>query len=182
MKPILFFTSLLVLLSSASGSFSFSTERPASVQRYIQQYNYLATTLSEQTGIPKPVIFAVAGLESNWGRSELAVLANNHFGIKIKPEWTGKQYCKYTEEYFWFEEYEAQQTMACFRKYSLIKESYDDFGVFVTTRPNYRALQQAPAWNYRAWAEGLHSGGYATDPVYAEKLLRLIWRYRLYEV
>jgi hypothetical protein len=182
MKPLWLYCCLLLFFSSSSISSPPVAERPASVQRYVQQYNYLAVTLSEQTGIPKPIIIAVAGLESNWGRSELAQLANNHFGIKIKPEWNGPQYCKYTEEYFWFEEYQPQQTMACFRKYPLIKESYQDFGSFVTTRPNYQNLLQAPSWNYRAWAEGLQLGGYATDPAYAQKILRLIWRYRLYEV
>lgn len=152
--------------------------RPANVQQYLQKFHYLATELNQSTGIPIPITLAVAGLESNWGKSELALQANNHFGIKAKHDWEPNQYCKLTQEYqLWY----AYFTEACFRSYPLIRKSYEDFGQFITTRPNYRNLQQAPVWNYRAWAEGLQLGGYATDPEYAEKVLRIIWRYQLYD-
>ncbi|RMF03742.1 MAG: hypothetical protein D6772_01720 [Bacteroidetes bacterium] len=172
----------IVVLVSSTTTHRAAFKRPANVNRYLQQYRYLAVELHEQTHIPIPIIIAVAGLESNWGESELALAANNHFGIKTKPEWQGSYYCKYTQEYSWSNGYQAYQTQACFRKYPLIRESYQDFGAFITQQPNYRSLQQVPKWNYRTWAEGLKAGGYATDPAYAEKLLRVIWRYRLYEV
>jgi flagellum-specific peptidoglycan hydrolase FlgJ len=154
-------------------------ERPVVVENYINRYIYLSRELNLQTGIPVPIILAVAGLESNWGNSELALNANNHFGIKEKEEWRGNTYCKVTLEYQgWF----AYETQACFRQYPLIRESYLDFGRFVTTRENYRNINGLPSWNYRAWMEALHAGGYATDPDYVNKVLTLIWRYRLYEL
>jgi flagellum-specific peptidoglycan hydrolase FlgJ len=30
--------------------------------------------------------------------------------------------------------------------------------------------------------EAIKAGGYATDPTYTDKVLSLIWRYRLYEL
>lgn len=178
MKKFSFLILLLGVCILVSSTQKLDVERPASVNRYIQKYRYLSVELNKETGIPIPIIIAIAGLESNWGKSELATLANNHFGIKHKEEWTGWTYCKQTVEY---EGWVPFVTEACFRKYPLIKESYTDFGRFVKTRPNYKHLQYAPSWNYRAWAEGLKTGGYATDPEYAEKILRIIWRYHLYD-
>ncbi|MEZ4987712.1 MAG: hypothetical protein R2795_22230, partial [Saprospiraceae bacterium] len=56
------------------------------------------------------------------------------------------------------------------------------FAKFVLTRPNYSNLSNIPEWNYRAWLEILHQGGYATDPNYTDKILGVIWRYKLYEL
>src|SRR5262249_55348180 len=41
-----------------------------------------ARTAEQQTGVPASVTVAQAILESDWGRSQLAVQANNYFGIK----------------------------------------------------------------------------------------------------
>jgi flagellum-specific peptidoglycan hydrolase FlgJ len=121
----------------------------------------------------------VAGLESNWGSSELARNANNHFGLKTKEEWRGQEYCKQTAEYVYGMHYEVND---CFRKYPLIRESYLDFGRFLFSRSHYRNVFSNPEWNLAGWAEGLQDGGYATDPRYAEKLISLIERYRLDEL
>ena len=152
--------------------------RPWKVERYINKYRYLAVELNQQTGIPIPIIFAVAGLESDWGTSELALHSNNHFGIKAK-DWTGPNYCKYTYEYLdgtWL------QLMQCFRKYTFIKDSFNDFGNFLLTRDNYRLLFYIPQDNLPAWAWGLWDCQYATDPEYPDKLLRLIEEYQLEKI
>ena len=75
------------------------TDRPVVVQQYLQKHRFLSRELHQNTGIPEPVILAIAGLESNWGKSELAIQANNHFGIKTKVDWQGLTYCKTTVEY-----------------------------------------------------------------------------------
>ncbi|MCB9282969.1 MAG: glucosaminidase domain-containing protein [Lewinellaceae bacterium] len=154
------------------------TQRPWKVERYINKYRYLAVELNQQSGIPIAIIFAVAGLESDWGTSELATYSNNHFGIKAK-DWEGPSYCKYTYEFFdgnWL------QLMECFRKYTFIKDSYTDFGNFLRTRDNYRLLFYIPQDNLAAWAWGLWDCKYATDPEYPDKLLRLIEAYQLDKV
>lgn len=154
--------------------------RPPRVERYLDQYRYLAVELNEHTEIPVAITLAVAGLESAWGRSELAVQANNHFGIKVKDDWYGNAYCKNTQEHY--EAYSPVEVYDCFRKYPLIRRSYEDFGRFISLRPNYRTLRAYPSWSLRSWAEGLQMAGYATDPDYADKLMGLIWRYRLHEL
>ena len=39
--------------------------------------------------IPQSFVIAQAALESRWGNSQLALQANNLFGIKADPSWTG---------------------------------------------------------------------------------------------
>jgi len=169
----------LAILCLSPSSADLDKSRPSAVSQYLNNYRYLSKQLSQSTSIPEPVILAIAGLESNWGKSELAVNANNHFGIKSKPERPGLSYCKQTLEY---EGWLVYATVACFRRYPLISESYSDFGDFILTRDNYAQIRGLPSWNYRAWVEGLREGGYATDPGYTDKVLRIIWRYHLYEL
>ena len=153
-------------------------ERPFKVKRYLWKYRYLSIELNQAVPIPIPIILAIAGLESNWGTSELAAQANNHFGIKIKNNWE-ESYCKNTQEYWGY--YGAKMPQ-CFRKYKLIRESYNDFGQFLSKRQPYNQLFQYPAWDYPSWAYGLKYFNYATDPFYAEKIIRIIEEYRLDEV
>jgi flagellum-specific peptidoglycan hydrolase FlgJ len=169
----------LALLLLSPSSADLSKARPGAVNQYLNKYRYLSRQLTQSTGIPEPVILAIAGLESNWGKSELAVNANNHFGIKAKVDRPAPSYCKLTYEY---EGWLVYTTQACFRSYPLISESYYDFGDFVLTRKNYSQVRNLPSWNYRAWLDGLREGGYATDPAYTDKVLRIIWRYHLYEL
>lgn len=153
-------------------------DRPWKVRRYLWKYKYLSIELNQTSRIPIPVILAIAGLESDWGNSELAREANNHFGIKIKNDWE-ERYCKPTREYVG---YYTGTPLQCFRKYKLIRESYEDFGRFLTTQWPYRQLLQHPDWDYPSWAYGLKQCQYATDPYYAEKLIRIIEEYRLHEI
>ena len=150
-------------------------ERPWKVETYITKYRYLAVELNQQTGIPVPIILAVAGLESDWGTSELAQYSNNHFGIK-SVDWVGPSHCKYTYEW---ENENWIEIMDCFRKYPLIRDSYFDFGNFLLSRSNYFYLFRIPQDNLEAWAYGLWYSNYATDPEYSEKILRLIAEYQL---
>ncbi|MDX1667346.1 MAG: glucosaminidase domain-containing protein, partial [Saprospiraceae bacterium] len=152
--------------------------RPAKVKTYIQKYDYLARDLKRQTGIPVAIIFAVAGLESNWGTSDLAVRGNNHFGIKSN-NWSGPTYCKRTPEYDYVRG-QFYSSYECFRKYDLIRNSYLDFGRYLKTRGLYDRLFYNSEQDYESWTEGLQRAGYATDPEYARKLMRLILEYRLF--
>ena len=153
--------------------------RPEKVEQYIKKYRYLSVELNEMTGIPTAIIIAVAGLESDWGKSDLALKANNHFGIKANDDWQGPMYCKPSTEYL---DGFPVQSWECFRKYPLIRKSYEDFGQFLLTRSNYQNLNYYPNWDIRAWATGLQAGGYATDPAYAQKLIGAIEEYNLYEL
>jgi flagellum-specific peptidoglycan hydrolase FlgJ len=152
-------------------------DAPQEVYQYLQSYQYLARELNSQTNIPVALTLAVAGLESHWGTSELAQSANNHFGIKAN-NWTGLKHCKTTLEY-WGDD--PVYVLDCFRKYPLIRESFQDFGAFIKSRQQYQYLFDQQITDSYSWAYALQAGHYATDPEYAQKLIRVMEMYQLGE-
>ena len=59
---------------------------------YIEQYKELAIIEMHRSGVPASITLAQALIETNAGRSDLALKANNHFGIKCKRTWNGETY------------------------------------------------------------------------------------------
>ena len=175
LTPLFWLAVLAALLSFRSGP---STVRPPKVEAYVTKFRYLAVEVNQKMGIPIPIVLAVAGLESNWGTSELALYGNNHFGLKKKENWKGQVYCKNTNE---FDYSDRQWTVEndCFRKYTFIRDSYMDFGNFLRTQSAYAYLFRIPQENVEGWAHGLWYCNYATDPDYPFKLMDMIKKYNL---
>ena len=134
---------------------------------YIEQYKKIAMEQEQEHKIPACITLAQGLLESGAGKSELATKANNHFGIKCHKDWTGETYA-----------HDDETASECFRKYRHAKESYEDHSLFLL-RPRYASLFELPITDYKAWAHGLRQCGYATDPTYAAKLIKLIEDYEL---
>jgi LysM repeat protein len=101
----------------------------------------------------------------------LATQANNHFGIKCHKEWNGPTY-----------HMDDDTENECFRKYENPLESYKDHSLFLTTRPRYTFLFDLDICDYKAWAHGLKTAGYATNPSYAELLIKNIEEFELYKL
>ena len=129
---------------------------------YIEQYEWLAVTEMHRSGVPASITMAQAVLESNWGRSRLAVKGNNHFGIKCHGKWDKKIY------------EDDDKKNECFRKYSLVIESFRDHSDFLSMRGRYESLFNLRPDDYKSWAKGLKKAGYATNPQYPKLLIRLI--------
>lgn len=156
--------------------FTFISTRSVSVQeRYIEQYKQIAISEMERSKIPASIKMAQALFESQSGRSELATQANNHFGIKCKTTWSGDTY-QYKDDDL---DKEGNLTFSCFRSYSSAIDSYKDHSDFLIGRSRYQELFSLPMDDYKSWAYGLKKCGYATDPLYAEKLIRVIEKYNL---
>ena len=138
------------------------------VSAYVDNYSAIAKEEMLQYGIPASITLAQGILESGAGRGELTAKANNHFGIKCHKEWTG--------ESVYHDDDEAQE---CFRKYKDPKYSFRDHSLFLTQRSRYQDLFKLKKDDYKGWAKGLRKAGYATDPKYPEKLIRIIESYNL---
>jgi len=138
------------------------------VTAYIEQYKELAMQEMIRTGVPASIKLAQGILESQFGESELAVKANNHFGIKCKTEWTGGRI---------FKDDDAKNE--CFRAYDDAASSYQDHSNFLKTRAHYAFLFQLDPTDYQAWAHGLKKAGYATLPTYPQRLIKVIEDYNL---
>ena len=136
---------------------------------YIQKYSQLALENQETHGIPASITMAQALLESDCGNSRLAVLANNHFGIKCKKDWTGQTIL-----------HDDDAKGECFRKYPSVEASFRDHCDFLDKSPRYAALFELDPLDYKGWAQGLQKAGYATNPKYAEMLIKIIEENELY--
>ena len=122
----------------------------------------------KEYGVPASITLAQGMLESNYGNSELAQKAKNHFGIKCHSDWTGEKF--YMDD-------DAKNE--CFRKYNSVWESFRDHSKFLKEKSRYATLFTLPINDYKAWAEGLKAAGYATNPQYPQLLINLIERYHL---
>ncbi|WP_367754911.1 glucosaminidase domain-containing protein [Flavobacterium sp. WC2430] len=138
------------------------------IGNYISQYKDIAMNNMKVYGIPASIILAQGILESGAGRGDLAVTANNHFGIKCHVDWTGESV-----------RHDDDSSQECFRKYKEPAESFKDHALFLTGRSRYSSLFALSKSDYQAWAKGLRRAGYATDPRYPEKLISYIERYNL---
>ena len=145
-------------------------------REYVKQYLPIAIEESQRSGIPVSIKIGQALIESGSGSSILAKRANNHFGIKCKSSWTGSRYF-YTDDDR--DEY-GNLVPSCFRMYDSARNSYADHSDFLINSARYNALFNIPASDYQAWAEGLMKCGYATDPMYARKLIRKIEQHQLF--
>lgn len=112
--------------------------------------------------IPASITLAQGILESGDGNSELAIKANNHFGIKCHSDWAGKR--TYHDD---------DRKGECFRKYDDARQSYEDHSMFLQAS-RYQSLFELKMTDYKGWAKGLKSCGYATNSKYSALLIRLI--------
>jgi LysM repeat protein len=164
-----------MLVWVASLNIAFAAESPQA--SFIKQYKNIAIKEMERTGIPASIKIAQALLESGAGRSDLARKANNHFGIKCGGDWTGKTYYKEDDD----RDARGRIIPSCFRKYNKAEESWIAHSEFLSGRYRYQALFQLDPKDYKAWAHGLRQAGYATNPNYANDLIRVIETYQLYQ-
>ena len=159
----------------SSAEAMFTTDNPArnvasrnpAYVNYIEQWK--ATALEQQAlyGIPASITLAQGLLESGAGQSTLATQANNHFGIKCHSDWEGKTFRK-----------DDDKRDECFRSYQNADDSFRDHSLFLK-RKRYEVLFTYDIRDYKAWANGLKACGYATDPNYPQKLIRIIETYGL---
>lgn len=163
---------IVVLVSCLSSAFTQSSVQEA----YISKYKNLAIREMERHGIPASIKLAQGILESNSGRSDLATQAKNHFGIKMSGNWTGEIFPKVDDDYDAY----GNLIPSYFRVYRSVEDSYKDHSIFLQ-KPRYAELFRMKNPNYKKWALGLQKAGYATNPVYAKKLIGIIERYKLYK-
>lgn len=139
-------------------------------EQYIQSYKDEAIKNMQMKKVPASITLAQGILESGNGNSDLAKLANNHFGIKCHTDWKGDTYHK-----------DDDAPNECFRKYNSVLDSYKDHADFLCGRERYKGLFLLEITDYKGWARGLKSAGYATSPTYADQLISLIERYELHK-
>ncbi len=160
-------TTLLLTCFLLSISFSFAQSSPV-IKEYINKYKLIAIEEMLRTGVPASITLAQGIHETEAGRSRLVLKSNNHFGIKCKAEWRGESVS-----------HDDDARGECFRKYADPFDSYKDHSDFLKTRAHYSSLFKLEPTDYEGWAHGLKKAGYATNPKYAQVLIKLIRDYNL---
>ena len=137
---------------------------------YIETYADIAVIEMHRKGVPASIKLAQAILESSSGTSSFAVASNNHFGIKCKSYWQGKTFHHKDDDL----DATGKLIPSCFRSYDRVLDSYVDHSNFLYYSDHYAPLFTLSRYDYKAWARGLQKQGYATDPNYADKLIKII--------
>ena len=165
MKKAIAFIAVILMISlySAEVSSEFSNNQKYTLSEYIALFKPIAIKEMNRTGVPASITMAQAILESGYGNSALAIYANNHFGIKCKPDWTGDTY---------------SIGASCYKKYGSALESYEDHSNHIKTRKWYAELFNLKTTDYKGWAFGIKKAGYAQDPNYAYSLIKIIEMYK----
>jgi len=146
-------------------------------QNFINKYKSIVLRESQKSNIPASIIMSQAILESGWGRSSLAIKANNYFAIKCHDDWVGDTYSEYDDDVR-----NGKLVPSCFRKYESIEVSFSDYSKRITTKGWYKFLFDLPKNDYVQWAKGLKKAGYASRKDYAQKLISIIEQYQLYKL
>lgn len=145
----------------------------ASTRDFADQVRPYAVDAAALTGVPADFLVAHAALESGWGKHEIrntdGTRTFNLFGIKAGRKWSGPTVEASTTE---FVNGQAQSVRAKFRVYASYAEAFEDYGRLLSSNPRFAGVigQQDGA----QFARALQQAGYATDPLYAEKLTRVI--------
>jgi flagellum-specific peptidoglycan hydrolase FlgJ len=163
---------LIIIFTSSCSSLKTISDVENTVEQkinfYVKKYAPAATKNMRFFKIPASITLAQGILESGYGEGTLAKKANNHFGIKCHKEWKGKSIT-----------HDDDEKDECFRSYKNPLRSYRDHSLFLVDRDRYSSLFTLNRKDYKGWAIGLKAAGYATDPKYADKLIRLIERFNL---
>jgi flagellar protein FlgJ len=133
-----------------------------------------AAQAGEALGVPPQFLVAHAALESGWGQREIQGLDGrksfNLFGIKAGPNWKGDVVEAVTTEYV---NGVATKSIERFRAYDSYAQGFSDYLGLLKNNPRYAAAFENGA-DATTFATGLQKGGYATDPLYASKLVRIL--------
>jgi len=128
------------------------------------------------TSLFPSLMLAQACLESNYGKSKLALLHSNYFGIKASAGWKGKTVTYLTTEY---ENNKPVKIAQTFRSYSSLAAGFADRVRFLQVNKRYTLNGVFSSQTPEEQAKAFLKAGYATDPAYPQKLISIINKYNL---
>ena len=139
---------------------------------FIDQIWPQAVEAAKTLGVSPQVVVAHAALESGWGKHQLkdeqGQSTHNIFNVKAGSQWQGKTVEKVVTEYVNGKPTLSQEK---FRAYPSKAEAFSDYAKLLSSNPRYVGVINQ---DVEGFAKGLQRGGFATDPMYADKLQRVI--------
>lgn len=171
------YDSARALARSGSESFferSESTGAAANPKGFVNELWPHAAEVGKDMGVAPRFLIGQAALESGWGKRQILAAdgknSHNLFGIKAGGGWTGEVVEATTTEY---RNGTPQKKSELFRAYSSYAESFRDYAKLLQNSPRYKSVLQQ-GQDAAGFAQALQGSGYATDPLYADKLTRVL--------
>jgi flagellar protein FlgJ len=159
--------------ANATAAPTAATDMPANSKEFVNRVWPYAVEASRSTGVPPQFLVAHSALESGWGRSEIRRADGspsfNLFGIKAGKSWNGATADTTTTEYV---NGQPQQSVERFRAYGSYEEAFRDYANLLRNNARFGAV--IGSQDGTEFAKRLQQAGYATDPMYADKLSRII--------
>jgi len=155
------------------------SEKINSPKEFINKLWPQAQQAAQELGVDAKVLLAQSALETGWGKhvmqNKAGQSSHNLFGIKASHGWEGETVSVQTVEY---ENGIAEKRQATFRAYASYEDSFNDYVQFLKQNPRYQdALSKVDS--NEGFVKGLQKAGYATDPMYAQKILSILNREQL---
>ncbi|WP_299495201.1 flagellar assembly peptidoglycan hydrolase FlgJ [uncultured Shewanella sp.] len=145
-----------------------------SPQTFVAKLYPYANEAANRLGTQAEVLLAQSALETGWGQKVIQTqsgnTSHNLFNIKAGHGWKGETAVVLTQE---FEQGQQVKQQAPFRVYDDIKHSFDDFVDLLTQNDRYQGAVQL-AQDPKAFIQGLQDAGFATDPQYTHKVMRVL--------
>ena len=159
--------------ASAAYTAADNVDAPLTPDNFVSKLWPHAVDAANELGVSPHVLLAQAALETGWGKHELQGSNGNSFNlfnIKAGKNWSGARVAASTTEYV---NGKPEQQTASFKAYASYDEAFSDYARQIKTNPRY-AGALAQGGDAAGFLRGLQSGGYATDPMYADKIMRVI--------
>ena len=150
-----------------------ASDSAGSASDFVERIWPYAVEAARAVGVPPQFVVAHSALESGWGRSEIlkpdGSQTYNLFGVKAGRSWSGPTVEVQTTEYV---NGVAETAREKFRVYASYADAFADYASLL--RNNSRFSGVLGQQDGGQFARSLQQSGYATDPLYADKLGRII--------
>ncbi|MEW8324524.1 MAG: flagellar assembly peptidoglycan hydrolase FlgJ [Candidatus Thiodiazotropha taylori] len=151
-----------------------ATAKIESPESFVSTLWASAEAAATELGLPTEALLAQAALETGWGSHMISAANGNNshnlFGIKADQRWDGERVRNETLEY---QDDVAVRRREYFRSYDSFDSSFQDYVAFLKQNPRYSEALNSTQ-DTAAYFQALQDAGYATDPKYAEKILRVM--------
>jgi flagellar protein FlgJ len=145
-----------------------------SAESFVRDLLPHAERVARRLNVAPEGIVAQAALETGWGvhvpKRANGASSNNLFGIKAGSDWTGGTVSRTTVEYV---DGVAERRVERFRAYPDINTAFNDYVRLIEGNPRYQAVLES-GQDAERFAKALQVSGYATDPLYAAKITRVL--------
>lgn len=157
----------------------------ASPAQFVEKLWPLAEDAGREIGVSAEIILSQAALETGWGKyiiNDGQHSSYNLFNIKAGQDWSGGRMEKLSREFLPGKSMPIQEK-SHFRAYDSFAQSFTDYVDFIKNNPRYNSYsgkntvltdKTEQSLHDEYYIKGIHQAGYATDPVYADKVLRVL--------